>query len=102
MRKRTLTLFTAACLILLSVPAAVHAQTINPTTVQFTASPDHNATASDGTPVVSSYELEFYLIGAAQPFQVVSLGKPTPDGSNTITVNFATLLGSALPSNGII
>jgi len=84
-------------------PSALNAQTLNPTTVQFTASTDHNSTAPDGvTPLVSSYELEFYQVGAAQPFQTLSLGKPTPDASNTITVNFANLLSAALPSPGIV
>ena len=95
-------LFASAVLHSLCVSAA-GAQTLNPTTAQFTASSDHDAVAADGiTPLVSSYELEFYLSGATQPFQTLSLGKPTPDVQGTITVNFATLMGAALPSPGIV
>ncbi len=39
--------------------------------------------------------------GAAQPFQTVGLGKPAPDASNTIAVNFTTLL-SPIPPVGVI
>ena len=81
---------------------SAQAQTINPTTVQFTASIAHDATAPDGTPLLTSYELDFFLVGAQQPFQTLSLGKPTPDASSTITVNFANLLGGALPLPGIV
>jgi hypothetical protein len=81
---------------------SVEGQTINPTTVQFTASTAHDAAAPDGTPLLTSYELDFFLVGAQQPFQTLSLGKPTPDSSSTITVNFATLLGSALPLTGTV
>ena len=28
--------------------------------------------------MVTRYDLEFYISGATSPFQVVSLGKPTP------------------------
>jgi len=85
-----------------SVPGSLYAQAVNPTTAQFGASPDHNATAADGTPAVTRYQLDFYFAGALQPFQVLPLGKPTPDASNNISVNLATLLGGALPAPGIV
>jgi hypothetical protein len=90
----------AALLVVGSTPAG--AQTIvNPTTATFTASSDQNSTTSSGAPMLSSYELEFYMPGATQPFQTVGLGKPTPDASNNIAVNFATLL-SPVPPTGVI
>ena len=47
-----------------------------------------------GTPVVQSYQIGLYIVGASQPFQTVSLGKPTPDGTGTITVDMtAAFLG---------
>ena len=84
-------------LVLLSLPASLHAQTMNPTTAQFVASADQNSTAADGTPLVTGYELDFYMVGAAQPFQTLPIGKPVPDATGNISVNFLTLLGSALP-----
>jgi len=90
-------LLCGLCFLVVLRPVSIHAQTLNPTTVQFVASADDSATAADGTPLVTSYQLDFYLIGAAQPFQTLSLGKPTPDASRTITVDFTSLLGSALP-----
>ena len=67
----------------LVVPSVLNAQSVvNPTGAEFMPSTDHNATASDGTPVVTRYDLAFYLVGAAQPFQVTALGKPAPpDGT---------------------
>jgi hypothetical protein len=90
------------CLLAASVPGTLHAQTINPTTAQFLASADHNTTTSNGTPTVVRYELDFYLTGAAQPFRVLSLGKPTPDATNNISINLSTLFGGALPPAGIV
>ncbi len=75
------------------LPAAAFAQaTIDPTKAQFTASSDHNATGSNGQPILQSYQLEFYLVGATQPFQTYSLGKPNPDSTNTITIDLTPLL----------
>jgi hypothetical protein len=84
----------ALALAALALPGGAAAQTMNPTQAQFIASPDHNATNGDGTAVVDSYRLDFYLAGASSPFQTVSIGKPTPDGTNIITVNLdSTLVG---------
>lgn len=66
--------------------------TVNPTKAVFDQSADHNATNSDGTPVVQSYQLGFYLVGASAPFQTNSLGKPTPDSAGTITVDLTSML----------
>ena len=72
---------TAVVFLLVAVTAALTgvrdaaAQTVNPTTAEFNPSPDHNV-VSNGTAVVTRYDLEFYIPGAASPFQVNSLGKP--------------------------
>ena len=90
----------AGSLVIATIP--VFAQTVvNPIIVTFTASSDQDATTSSGAPLLTSYELEFYMSGATQPFQTVGLGKPTPDGSNAIAVNFATLL-SPVPPLGVV
>ena len=77
------------CLIVLTAllgswPSHAAAQaTVNPTRALFNASSDHSATGSGGTPLVQSYEVGLYLVGASQPFQTVSVGKPNPDGTGT-------------------
>jgi hypothetical protein len=76
-------------------PSRAAAQTTaNPTRATFTASSDHNVTSGSGSPVVQSYEIGLYILGASQPFQRVSIGKPNPDGTGTITVDMtAAFLG---------
>ena len=91
-----------AALAMRPIDAAAQA-TVNPTKAQFSPSPDHNATNSDGTPVVSSYRIEFFLIGASAPFQTVSLGKPTPDGTNTINVDLTSaFVGWPVPGTSYV
>ena len=85
----TLTALLGVC----PLHAAAQATT-NPTRAQFDASADHSATDGSGTPLVQSYEIGLYILGASQPFQTVSIGKPTPDGTGTITVDMtAAFLG---------
>jgi len=76
------------------------AQTINPTTAEFNPSPDHNV-VSNGTAVVTRYDLEFYTPGAASPFQVNSLGKPNPATDGLIHVLLTSVL-TAFPAPGIV
>src|ERR1700736_3108410 len=57
MKRRSLTF--GLWLLAASVPGSLHAQAVNPTTAQFGASADHNATAADGTPAVTRYDLDF-------------------------------------------
>jgi hypothetical protein len=65
--------------------------------VTFTASPDHDATDPiTGDPVVESYEIRVYdsddeLVGTE------NIGKPTPDGSDQITVTDSALLAGLSP-----
>ncbi len=73
---------------------------INPTIVEFDPSPDHAATSS-GMPLVVRYDLELYLIGSAQPFKVITLGKPGPQADGKIREDLTTRLGSGL-SHGIL
>jgi hypothetical protein len=77
---------TLAIAVLLLAPAGSFAQSIvDPTTAEFDPSADHNVTIS-GVPVVDHYEIGFYLIAAAQPFQVNPLGKPSPGVDGKIRV----------------
>lgn len=63
--------------------------------VVFTASPDHSG-ISQGVPIVSGYDLIATPQGGVA-LAAISLGKPTPDGTNTIDVNVNTQL-NALPA----
>lgn len=79
--------------------SAASAQTVlNPTTVEFVPSSDHSALTSDGQPIVASYLLGLYTIGASQPFQTLNLGKPAPATDGLIRVEFLSLLSSQPPA----
>ena len=85
-----------ALAVLLLAPVA-RAQTpvpvvINPTTVVIEISPDHNAVLSDGTPLLTRYELWTYLKGGEEPFQKWDVGKPTPVNGEIAVVNPAWLV----------
>jgi hypothetical protein len=88
-------------LTVLGVPSPLFAQlVVDPTTAVFEASSSHSATDANGNPIVTRYDLEFFHLGAAQPFQVQPFGKPAPvDG--TITVSLASIL-VAFPTPGIV
>lgn len=74
-------------LIVLLVASRVNAQTLDPTLVEFDPSPDHSLT-SNGTPIVSRYDLEIFVAGASQAFQVLDIGKPNPASDGKIRVSF--------------
>lgn len=92
--------FAAACLLAFGPSIASAQSFVDPSAFEFSASPDHNTLNGDGSPKLSQYEAQFYLPGAAQPFQTAPLGKPTPDGSGLIRVSFSSL--PARPSPGIV
>ena len=82
--------------VLLLAPVCADAQSVvDPTTAEFDPSADHNATVS-GAPVVDRYDIGFYLIAAAQPFQVNQLGKPSPDLDGKIRVGLGSRPAPAL------
>jgi hypothetical protein len=86
---------------LLASPTSAFAQTVlDPRIVRFEPSADHDA-LRDGTPVVTSYALEFYQLGASQPFQTADLGKPVPATDGRITVDFVSSLTS-WPAPGVV
>ena len=86
----------AALVVILGVvvgTSAAYAQTVvDPRIAEFDPSPDHDATLSDGQSAVLRYDLEFFQMGAGQPFQVTDLGKPSPDTDGKVRVDFTTLL----------
>jgi len=81
----------ALVLVLLLIAAQAVAQeppTVNPLSVQFTKSPDHDVMLDTYTPAVADYTLDLYLVGAIDPFLVYHMGKPDPDVNGTILHNF--------------
>jgi hypothetical protein len=79
---------------------ALSAQAVlDPRYVEFDASDDHNV-VTGGVPVVARYSLSIYPVGSTVAFATVDLGKPTPDSSGVIRVDFLPLL-SALPTPGV-
>ena len=58
----------------------------NPQSLSFAPSADHYATAKTGEPAVTQYNLEIYEVGASQPLQVGSIGKPAPGSDGRIKV----------------
>jgi len=79
-------------LVVLASTIVLSAQTVvDPQYVEFTASADHNAVASDGTPLVQRYSLSIFALGSSVAFDTVDLGKPVPS-AGVIRVNFIPLL----------
>jgi len=90
----------ALALALVSWATVAQAQTVvDPRLASFLPSPDHDATTSDGQPILTSYELQFFLAGGSQVILSVNLGKPAPGADGSITVDFASML-SAPPLPG--
>lgn len=77
-------------IVILFVPTLVFAQApvvVNPTTLEFIPSLDHDAVnALDNTPVLSTYEARFYPEAGGAMVGSMNIGKPTPvNGKITIT-----------------
>jgi hypothetical protein len=97
-RKHILSISTIALTFIACATSVAAQQVTDPTRGEFTPSPDHSTVVS-GTPVVSSYQLEFYLQGAATPLQTTSIGKPNPDPDGLIRVNLtAAFAGWPMPA----
>jgi Putative binding domain, N-terminal/Viral BACON domain len=75
--------------------ASAHGQTVDPRFAEFNPSRDHSA-VQNGVPIVSRYDLKFYLLGGSTPVRVVSLGKPAPGPDGVIRVEFLPLLNPPL------
>jgi hypothetical protein len=94
---------TAMCAVALLVLAAAPtwAQSgvvVNPKTVQFPPSADHDRLGLDGTPMVTRYELRMYLAtDTATVISATDLGKPTPTAGTISVTN--PLWFSALTPN---
>jgi hypothetical protein len=94
-------LATGLLLAMTAAAPALGQSVTDPTAAEFEPSTDHNASAPDGTAIVARYELQFYMVGAAEPFQTGSLGKPAVGAGGWIRVTLASVF-AALPTPGII
>jgi hypothetical protein len=84
-------------LIGLSCSTAASAQTIvDARHVQFSPSPDDDALAFAGGPVLDRYALQIFMEGGAAPVQTVDLGRPATNGNGMIRVDFVSLLAAPL------
>lgn len=72
--------------------APAQAQTVNPTTVEFDPSADHDAVSADNQAVVQRYDLLIYLAGASAPVSTASLGKPSAEADGKIRVSLTSVL----------
>lgn len=94
MRRICGVLISVLLLVVTATPIAAQSYVINPTLVQFTASPDHAVILPNTQPMVERYEIRFFAQGAAAPFQSASLGKPTPNVDNVIQTSVVSVLAS--------
>jgi hypothetical protein len=86
---------------ILSTASIVAAQNVvDPRFAEFAPSPDHDVVA-DGQPVVASYTLSLFLVGATTPFATVNLGKPSPGTDGLIRVDFLSLMTTP-PAPGVV
>lgn len=83
-------LVVSVILAFLITPTNSYAQTTisNPSTVTFTKSADHDV-LTNGSAVVSNYEVRLYQKDTTTWVNSLSIGKPVPDATGTIT--FASL-----------
>lgn len=79
-------------LLLASVAGAQEPPVTNPTTVEFTPSPDHAVMLDPSTPAISEYMLEIVAQGATDPVITQSFGKPDPDSDGKVRWVFASSL----------
>lgn len=95
-----------ASIILFGISGEACAQVVmNPGHVSFTASPDHNLAITDPDTNISTPVLDHYELSAVIPNQIGTLmftqglGKPDPDGTNTITVVIPPVFLTSLTKN---
>src|SRR5688500_8866263 len=87
-------MFAALVVIIGSVAAS--AQTVvDATTAEFQPSADHNTTVN-GTPLVSSYLLQFFPVGSSSASHSIDMAKPAPDSDGLIRFPFASRLTTPL------
>jgi hypothetical protein len=96
----------AGFVIVIGLASVASAQTVyNPSKAVFIASADQLTIGPDGTtPLLDHYDLlAFVNNGSGTLAFTQGLGKPTPDGTNTITVTLSgTFLGALSPNTSYV
>ena len=83
----------ALCVMLGSAAATATAQTVaNATTAEFQPSSDHGAIDPAGTPLVTTYLLQFFPVGSATSSHAIDIGKPVPGADGLIRFPFTSRL----------
>ena len=95
LRRTTIALFVVLSTMVLSAQTVV-----DPRFVEFNPSPDHNAQAPDGTPLLQNYTLFIFPQGSGAVFDTINIGKPTPV-NGLITVDFLPLM-HVTPAPGVV
>lgn len=76
-------------LLAFALPTAAQTVVVNPTTVEFTASADHNALGLDGVALISRYDMRIYIESGMTLVTTIALGKPTPLAGQISVTNAA-------------
>lgn len=85
-----------AALLGMASPAMAQTTTaVNPTTLQFTPSPDQDTLGLDGAPLVAKYEMRMFMVstGLITPLATFDLGKPAPVNGVITVLNPAWFTG---------
>jgi hypothetical protein len=78
--------------------SALAQTTLDPRVVEFRPSLQHSVLLPDGQPAVSRYDMSIYVAGSSQAVQVLSLGKPNPEGDGLSRVSLVgRYSGSIVP-----
>jgi hypothetical protein len=85
----------AALAVIIGSVAASAQTVVDATTAEFQPSVDHNATI-DGTPLVTSYLLQFFPVGSSSASHSIDMAKPAPDTDGLIRFPFASRLTTPL------
>jgi hypothetical protein len=101
MKRFTLSLALLLALAMCASPAYAQTVVVNPTTVEFTPSVDHNAVSIDGQPMIARYELRIYIEATSALLATIDLGKPTPL-ANLITVTNPAWFSPLQPNTRLV
>ena len=94
-RRPVLALVAIVAITVAGVMPATAQTVVDATTAEFQPSVDHSVTLN-GTPLVTSYLLQFFPAGSSSPSHSIDIGKPAPDLDGLIRFRFISLLQTPL------
>ena len=90
-------LVVAFACVLVGLTTSAFGQTVtDPQFLEFDPSADHWAVDAAGQPIVDRYEFVIFEVGAPNPYEVISLGKPVPQSNGKIQLSLVSLFTKAL------